>query len=443
MRALDIRGWFRRLKRHWTCQRLYADPEMCSVVEGCGSAERSEHAFKKSYFIKTLINPLDSDWETCDSTSTSEYESVHSGPIGHTQSSGKRFNPESKLDRMPMEIFIMIGDHLTDASRMAFALTCRSIYQVYFDADKYPPLATRKDREEFLQLLEKDVANLYFCYTCTVLHPWSANWGISGSSRRSFQSCQDWNYHQVTLCGIDELKFYSARLFINCHLYGPAHGLPLSKLEKQSDTISPSGVHMQVVRRGRILEDELFILVTYTIKGSQGRGGSLRRLMEQSDITICNHVHATDDSSILHNWKAGKLRRYSLDVPLVPCETTTESCPLCLTDYSVQITRLEQGKGWTVILDVYKQLGGCRSPYDWKWRCTSEKSLMNEPRSINNQAGVVRNRWAAADGMERSDAKFVGRPNNMTYFILGMRRCPWNSFCQRGSHDCAKYGLYD
>ncbi|KAH8734512.1 hypothetical protein BGZ61DRAFT_473242 [Ilyonectria robusta] len=423
MLALDVRGWFRRLKRHWTYQRFDADREMYSVGEGCGSAE--------------------SDWETYDSTSTSEYESAHSGSIGHTQSSGKRFNPESKLDRMPMEILIMIDDHLTNASRMAFALTCRSIYPVHFDANKYPPLypslVTRKDREEFLQLLEKDVANLFFCHTCTVLHSWSTNWGISGSARLSYKPCKDWNYQQVTLCGIDQLKFCAARLFINCHLYGPAHGLPLSKLERQSNTTSPSGVHMQVVRRGRILEDELFILVTYTIKGSQGRGGSLRRFMEQSDITICNHVHATDDSSTLYDWKAGKLRSHSLDVPLVPCETTTESCPMCLTDYSVQITRLEQGQGWTVVLDVYKQLGGCRSPYDWKWRCASERSFMNEPRSINNQAGVVRNRWATADGMKRSVAKFVGRPNNMKYFIVGIRRCPWNSFCKRGSHDCAKY----
>ncbi|KAH7176931.1 hypothetical protein EDB81DRAFT_752247 [Dactylonectria macrodidyma] len=424
MRIFDIRGWFCRFRRHWNYQRL--DSRLENIIEICEAT-----------------GPSDSDWETYDSTSTSEYESEHSGPTGHTQSPGKRFNPEAKLDRMPREILIMISNRLTDASRMTFALTCRPIYQVYFEADRHPPLATRKDREEFLQLLEKDISNLYFCHSCTLLHSWSTQWGISGSSQWSFQPCLDWNCHQIRLYGLEELEFSSARLFMNYHLYGPAHGLPLSKLERRWNTKSSNGVQMQVVRRGRIIHDELFVLVTYIIKSSQGKGGSLRRFMEQSDISICNHVHATDDSSILYNWKAGKLIRHSLDVPLVPCETTTESCPMCLTDYSVKITMLEQGKGWTVALDVFKQLGGCRSPYDWKWRSASEISLVNEPRSINNQAGIVRNPWAAAEGMKRTEATFVGRPNNMKYFILGMRRCPWNSFCERGRHDCATYGLAD
>ncbi|KAH7127943.1 hypothetical protein B0J13DRAFT_530626 [Dactylonectria estremocensis] len=356
----------------------------------------------------------------------------------------KRRDPRGKLEKIPHELVTQIGSQLTDASRLSFALTCRPIFDTFFNEDKQPRLATRKDREEFLQLLEKDVANLYFCYDCAVLHPWTYRFGVTYPLFVN-RACANSYRHEILLHGYEHLMFYPARLFINRHLHGPSHGLPLSKLEGRWKSNSPNGVRMQVARRARILDGELFVWVSYTFNDTQGQGGNLRRLFEQTDVSICAHVHTTGG----YRFPQGKcvvegLKRPSLEVPFIPCENTTESCPKCLTDYSFKVIRQSKKLGWTVTIDIFKQLGSCRSPFDWKWRCLSERGGLNEPRSLHYKAGVVRERWAMAEGMEKSEAKFVDLPDREIAFIPGMRRCPWNSYtCHRDDHNCATYGLDD
>lgn len=68
--------------------------------------------------------------------------------------------------------------------------------------------------------------------------------------------------------------FHHARLFVNRHLYGTEHGLPVSKLEDQQTDLGQNGVCMQTTRTARIIDGELFLLVTYRIHDSQGNSRS-------------------------------------------------------------------------------------------------------------------------------------------------------------------------
>ncbi|KAH3958253.1 hypothetical protein HBH70_025740 [Parastagonospora nodorum] len=67
------------------------------------------------------------------------------------------------------------------------------------------------------------------------------------------------------------------------------------------------------------------------------------------------------------------------------CEGAFGSCLFCLTDYRIDISWQGENKGRTIKLFVYRQLGDCRSPFEWSWR--------------NYGPGYVRDQWNKAEGV--------------------------------------------
>lgn len=468
-----IRGWFRRVKRHWTTdqpnpkERLNEAPIEATETLPCqppshdilsdkrlllatpkGNNESDSTARLEELPLHVIVLISNHLPDTCRMSLALTCHSLSRALFNHDEQpqitvlkSSEESGPSLKLENMPLDLIFLVANYLTEVSQLTLALTCRSLYSVYCNY-KQPRLATRGDREEFLQLLEKDVANLYFCYDCVQLHPWSHTWDPWGEKEFELETCANSARHTVSFGDSGTLMYHHARLFVSRHLYGTEHGLPLSKLEDQQTKISQNGVRVHKTRSARIIDNELFVLATYRIDHPQGKQQKLRRFMDKSGHSICHHVKTTP--RLLGQWTVKELKRHTFDVPFTACEDTTSSCPMCLTDYTISITWRGKTQGWIIDTRVYKLLGSCRSPYQWEWRSASEVCRFNEPRSLHYRAGIVRRRWIEVDGVETNvlEGEFVGSPKNLDRCIPGIRRCPWNTY-DHSNHDCATYGLRD
>lgn len=173
------------------------------------------------------------------------------------------FKPFSKI---PLEVFFIISDLLPLHSRIAFALTCKTLSTRLFPTRQFPPLSKR-DLTKLLLLLEKDVRGRYLCFGCTQLRfddKWpqekhercevfsfrrgdqEAHTKLLGSSgqlarfpdhpKRS-QSRMIYSRPIREVCwrrwhyGL-ELTFSEVHAVMNRHFYGQSHGLDIKSLEK-------------------------------------------------------------------------------------------------------------------------------------------------------------------------------------------------------------------
>lgn len=348
-----------------------------------------------------------------------------------------------------LEIILCILEQASPASRVAFALTCREWWnglRNHTAKSGFLDLPTRRDREEFLQLLEKDVGGLYFCHDCVQLHPWSRRWIIGRNLRNDSRACANETRHAVQLSFHGMLLFHHARLLMNRQLYGWSHGREMMDLDrKRSIGGTPRGVRAKRTLVGRVLDGELFVKTTLNISHVKGKEQKLRRFIDSWHLPLCLHVRGGPTS------RSGKvipeIGKGTLAVPFVACENAAGACPWCFMDYTVTIAKDDGKKGWTIDIDVYRLLGSCRSPFDWHWRVAGEIEELqwNEPRSLFHPPGYVRDRWNEGNGLKTPGLKrgsFVAAVGGPSAHIPAPRRCPWGTK-HPASHDCATYGLED
>jgi hypothetical protein len=50
-----------------------------------------------------------------------------------------------------------------------------------------------------------------------------------------------------------------------------------------------------------------------------------------------------------------------------------EGCWRCKTDWEASIEWADTGRGWTVIVRIYQELGNCRLPHDPKWQAMTSR----------------------------------------------------------------------
>jgi hypothetical protein len=135
------------------------------------------------------------------------------------------FRPRHSLGHLaiPPEFILMIVAHLNKTSIMSLVLTCRTLLRICFL------------RSPELSLLEKDVTYLYFCHHCIKLHRWCTSWFHTRNHRAVNLycgiRCQRKSYFSDSAY---TLPYHSARVIMNRHFYGAAHGSPVSKLEGRS-----------------------------------------------------------------------------------------------------------------------------------------------------------------------------------------------------------------
>jgi hypothetical protein len=318
----------------------------------------------------------------------------------------RRLAPSLGALVLPPELILMIVECLDTSSAVAVSLTCRSLYTLCFPHELRLRTA---EKEELLLLLERDAAPLYYCHYCIKLHRWSPSWGTSRTSsvrdpvpckrllERSFVA-------NPSTCFI---HYHHARRMMNRNRYGPAHGLPLRKFESSVQYRSGLyGVMRQEAMHLRIVDDRLLVLVKRTFFHPDDDSRSLREYVDDSGRWICKHLTISRGSP---SNRHAPLQLPELNVGentsshFVPCHTSFGSCPICLTDYDIEIHSDGKKGGLVVEVSAYCELGKCKSPFDWSWRVMADWKTEGMPRIARSQEhrlGIVRKRWNAAEGID-------------------------------------------
>ncbi|KAF5595575.1 uncharacterized protein FSUBG_9087 [Fusarium subglutinans] len=342
-------------------------------------------------------------------------------------------DPRGNLICLPPEIILEIAEHLSDISLISLSLTCQP-YHILLSSFTRNVKLEAADLEDFLQILEKDCASSYFCHICTKLHQRDQRGYIDPCKCYKWRCRKNcvYHFHFYLWTGSGLMITYpEARLIMNRHFNGPAHGLSLDTLNRHGDIFPYKGGTEQWTSIARIIQDELFLQRTLVIWFPEYLG--VQELLDHLYLPICLHV--SNNIQRHDDWYA-RIGLYTLP-ELVElsrgfksCDNSLGSCPICFTDYSITIRwGSHQRQGWHIEVASYQQLGSCRSPYDWKWRLAAERSTWNEPRCRTQKPGLVRQRWMCPDGLVQPEGNYVGKARRQPGSLLGSRRCPWGAGC--------------
>ncbi|KAF2117057.1 hypothetical protein BDV96DRAFT_571475 [Lophiotrema nucula] len=334
----------------------------------------------------------------------------------------RRPRPDLGAFALPPEIILMVAKYLTNASTISLALTCRTLHNLCFPHHTHLNTA---EKEELLLLLESDLATHHFCHYCTKLHLWHLPWDYFLDPWPEVHLPCDphlsRNWLRVGFACY--LPYHQARLVMNRHLYGTKHGLPLRVLEKRISFKCPSRrVTYSESLHARLVDNELLVLSVRTISHSRGDAKELRDYVESWGHPGCKHL--TLEKGVL-NYVPVQLpelvKGKTTHGHFAPCDQSFGSCPLCLTDYCIDISWRGERKGHSIKVSVYRQLGDCRSPFGWSWRSMTSLQTLEEPRTANPleyRPGCVRDRWNKAEGIEsRTQSEWVELPDDLSRFV--------------------------
>ncbi|KAL7806451.1 hypothetical protein V8C26DRAFT_342215 [Trichoderma gracile] len=327
------------------------------------------------------------------------------------------------LLQLPTEILLLIASQLSSSpeSLVALSLTCKTLSSTL---NREAVSLCEASKSRLLLLLEKDLGHAFFyCSFCCRLHPFSQQWhpkvlGAALPSRRCALYHEEKMFHPTPESYQFALYYIYGRLVMNRHFYGFPKGLPLERLE--CSTLVPSwggGPLWQEHHFAKIIDDELFICTTHTIAGS---AATLRDAIDEGRHGVCMHT-ATDpvDLCYPHRRRIYRMPEFlepegdeehgSSPPPFRACRDVLGACTVCLTDYVTTIDRAEVNEitevnyevslisaaygrgasarlgeqmtvgplvdGWSITITAYHQLGGCRSPEDWKWVTLTETPI--------------------------------------------------------------------
>jgi hypothetical protein len=280
-------------------------------------------------------------------------QASHNGPA----------NNSSALLELPIEMIMAIGDHLPDANRMCLALTCRSLYAILYLEPSRLKWQDRQDKQHFLLLMEKSMTGVFYCHSHRKLHSFSPDLSLDNWPQKL--GCLTGEEFR---CRSYQLPYELARLVTNRHLYGPAHGIPTSHIEKHERHLHS---RLQIERReswkARVIDNELFLRTTHTMEHWRGDTHMLRRFVDKCKIFICRHIESTERTRGFSRIQGLGDANGSKSNPggFIPCERALTRCDECLVEVETTITcRGQRRKGWFVQVVVYRSLGECNRPQD-------------------------------------------------------------------------------
>lgn len=305
----------------------------------------------------------------------------------------RRLGPRLGHLDIPGEIIIMITRHLDSVSRLSLDLTCQNFYYLAQAVE-----LSISEKRELLLLIEEDAAHLYFCHFCVKLHRWHAAWySDSYYRRRDFsrqaQDCCRMMQMLKTLRSF-ELPYPLARVVMNRHFYGVAHGVPPQTIAvnygwRKDDT------KFHKKWDARVIDDQLILSSVLTITAN-GDGMMLRRHVDSCRSQLCPHIDIGDNE---RKPRPPELVKNGCLHYFTPCHQSIKSCILCFTDCCIDITAHKNK--WIITLTTYHLLGSVRSPFDCKWSSAMTR-YANEtgPKVVfpeEHRPGSVRHMWSKAD----------------------------------------------
>jgi hypothetical protein len=259
----------------------------------------------------------------------------------------QRHPPQLGHLSVPPEIILMIVTHLdkTSITSISLALTCWTLFHLCFPRS---PELSLPEKQDFLLLLEKDVAHLYFCHFCVKIHRWRKSWF------RDFLYYMEDPYSggscklQSQFYGSDlyYLPYQFARIVMNRHFYGAAHGVPVRELEEYHVRRLSSGLKTCSTWHARIIDDQLMLSLVLTLSHNRGDAKLLRHYIDEKGPWVCDHLPTTTCYQSDRRYRVPELAMNSSSLDyFLSCNQSFKSCPVYMTDYCINIGWHGSAKG--------------------------------------------------------------------------------------------------
>src|SRR3569833_3962593 len=111
-------------------------------------------------------------------------------------------------------------------------------------------------------------------------------------------------------------------------------------------------VEVHLSWRARIINDELYLCTTYTMRQMQGNTQNLRQFLDRYLERLCYH-RQTSRSDSLDRRYIQATRSLCEGRCFSACTAGIESCTTCQTDFEVDITLCGRKKSWIVKIEAY------------------------------------------------------------------------------------------
>lgn len=354
---------------------------------------------------------------------------------------------ESRFMQLPENIIYLFQAHLSPASKIAFSLACRGLYEKYFtSAREARASASDSEKRDTIFLLEKDVSDrTFFCPFCRCFRDFGPEWGEGLCSFERYHNIDPEDHASLRLAIRDswspEITFPLGRLVMNRYFFGEGRGLPLSCLEVTDLPVKALGEGINAftwkeTRRARIIGDELYLRCTHVLDQAEQEEIEAQELRDslrgRSFYKFCKH-QATG-GGFMDPVFVGYRRTHPASEAknqFTAHEEMGFGCAQCLTDYTTAVEwrpRLEvgvdgttcedpSGRGtWVFRVDTYRQLGSFRQADDPRFMlaCTSSpwyphcRMVGSERRGMSEDEFRVGSVWRRWHGPEAPRAPLGG-----------------------------------
>jgi hypothetical protein len=300
--------------------------------------------------------------------------------------------PQSRIQRLPHELLLIVFEDLGVLDMISLALTCRAFFsilqrdaQLVTSATQERETAQTYNANDLLRRLVRDLGERYWhCEDCAILHPRSvvdtSHVGLLGKlfNVRNFfpsqhQPSEDSTFNiRIANSIIFALNFPTAQAAIDRH-FQVRKGICLNALKcsgvhvfPSSDALGTGGRILRYTFEPKIILDRLLLKATYAWEipdlnsvhagheeqpGSSADHSQATWQLEDTGLWICAHLNIVEvlEAAARH--------------PLTREEVRCEKCP---TQYWVQQNPDDTASGLTLV-QVWHNLGSCRKPREERW----------------------------------------------------------------------------
>ena len=299
---------------------------------------------------------------------------------------------------LPLEMIQYIASFLPSSAAAAFAL-CNHYLRYALGAQYWMELREprqRKERELFLQLLDRDLLDHVFCHHCARLHlstpPGMGDWDdVQLYNRMRLRRCYDEEMRARTYFYYPHtFRFENVQMAMKLHRLGLDTKKYLEALSHVERTSYPLP-HVEIFH-ARIVSDEMIIRAQhwfYLIPD----GPILKLSREVSPCPrVCAHLqsslHYIDDNTLTKLLHCKVRHINKKQDPCTQCTGLTQ-CRYCPTEMQIDV-KMFRGWGTALVVTKWLAVGSGESPQDPKWLSHLQANDIQTIPAFPFKAGTIK-----------------------------------------------------
>ncbi|KAI0971784.1 hypothetical protein F4678DRAFT_74903 [Xylaria arbuscula] len=302
------------------------------------------------------------------------------------------------LMQLPLEMILAIGEFLPTADLACLAMTCKNMFTILDDMEKFRDKLKRDKKEKgtFLSRLEQSLPGLVYCPFLKMLAPYNYKGKVNmegkvnmnrSNGRRVIRQALHFSVRPIYnpnefINSWAAATYEQIRLMRNYQLFGPQHGLAPSSLDRQYRTRRGQMVCMkrqchtrtEGSHQFRWIDGELFLSRTKTVfltglkKKKNVSFKGVEQFISEHNAVMCSHRRMA--SHVFKPWMNAASRKRVSEVPSDLLYNSKfkvrRSCFFSDTDAKIDICQHVPG-GLQFTFTTWHNLGSCSFPFDLKW----------------------------------------------------------------------------